>query len=63
MDRAGEPAPFLGGGNLSSRARRDHDVADRVLHLAEPVCASSGYELVDVRFVMEQGADVEDLDV
>ena len=33
-----------------------HDpIADRVLHLAEPVCASSGYELVDVRFVMEQG--------
>lgn len=33
-----------------------HDpIAERVLHIAEPVCAASGYEVVDVRFTMEQG--------
>jgi ribosome maturation factor RimP len=33
-----------------------HDpIAERVLRIAEPVCAAAGYELVDVRFTTEQG--------
>lgn len=33
-----------------------HDpIAEKVLRIAEPVCRASGYDLVDVRFVMEQG--------
>jgi len=33
-----------------------HDpITQRVLPLLEPACASSGFELVDVRFTMEQG--------
>jgi len=33
-----------------------HDpIAERVLRIAEPVASSAGYDLVDVRFTMEQG--------
>lgn len=33
-----------------------HDpIAERVLRIAEPVASAAGYELVDVRFTMEQG--------
>jgi len=33
-----------------------HDpIAERVLRIAEPVAIAAGYELVDVRFTMEQG--------
>lgn len=33
-----------------------HDpIAERVLRLAEPVALAAGYDLVDVRFTMEQG--------
>jgi len=33
-----------------------HDpTAEKVLRIAEPVCIASGYELVDVRFTMDQG--------
>jgi len=33
-----------------------HDpIATKILAIAEPVCTSSGYELVDVRFTMDQG--------
>lgn len=33
-----------------------HDpISERILRIAEPVCASSGYEVVDVRFTMEPG--------
>ncbi len=31
------------------------DIRDRLLRLAEPVCRASGYELVDLRYVLEQG--------
>jgi ribosome maturation factor RimP len=33
-----------------------HDpIADKVLRIAEPVCVAAGFELVDVRFTMDQG--------
>jgi ribosome maturation factor RimP len=33
-----------------------HDpIAEKVLRIAEPVCVASGFELVDVRFTMDQG--------
>jgi ribosome maturation factor RimP len=33
-----------------------HDpIAEKVIAIAEPVCVASGYELVDVKFTMDQG--------
>jgi ribosome maturation factor RimP len=31
------------------------DIRDRLIELVEPVCRASGYELVDLRHVLEQG--------
>ncbi len=33
-----------------------HDpIAEKVLHIVEPACVAAGYELVDVKFTMDQG--------
>jgi ribosome maturation factor RimP len=31
------------------------DIRDRLIRIAEPVCRASGYELVDLRYLLEQG--------
>src|SRR5689334_18394033 len=57
LERGGPVPTFLLSGRSTSTPRMSHvdPIRQRVIAVAEPVCLSAGYELVDVRFKSEPG--------